>query len=342
MSDSKGAHSAPKKFRRRGTQKGQHFRFAATYRNFVPADIMQMSERQLERLWMKLAFPLTEGSPYCPKCGSTEYTLIKTRKQYNCCGCGRRYSNTSGTIFACRKKPIREILYALAQFQNHSDCYVAAELTRQIKITYKSAWVWAHKFRQLMADARLDTVIDEDVAIDGAYFGGVRRNANILKKRNDHRLAKFRIEHKKKVVVIIKGRVRNNSIIAKVFDRENQANDWIRETVNSDLTIYTDEANHWTELGLSHEHRTVNHKQAYKLGDCDTNAAESFFATLRIASRVHRSISRDYFLDYVLDQVWRRTTKHLSTNFDRFMDVAKRIGSTQSKFRGYWQKGAMA
>lgn len=314
---------------------------ASAYRNFRPVDIATMPKRKLHKLWMKLAFPLTGGEPYCPRCGSVRYTHIKTRKQYRCRDCEHRYSNTSGTMFACRKLPIRDILFGIAEFQDEEDACTAHSFARKMGVSYKTAWVMAHKVRQLMFAARSNILITEDVAVDGAYFGGVLRNINVKKNRNDHRLKKFRHQNKKKVVVIVKGRITNSTILAREFVSEAEAVDWVRGCVPKDKKIFTDEANHWNSLGASHEHHTINHKQAYKIGDNDTNAAESFFSTFRVASKVYRSVSRGYFTAYINEQVWRRTAKLARSNLDRFLDVVSHIRDVVNKFRGYWQFGEM-
>jgi transposase-like protein len=287
---------------------------------------------------MQFAFPLTGGKPYCPRCGSTRCTAIKTRNQYNCSDCHHRFSKTSGTAFACRKLSIREILFAIAEFQDEEDARSAHSLARKIGVTYKTAWVLAHKLRQMMASSCSHAEISEDVAIDGANFSGKLRNKNIKKKANDHRLKKFRDTVRKRWVVVVKERVSNSTVIARAFSDEQSSVDWIKEVVPKSVKIYSDEANHWTILGATHEHETINHKIAYKLGDVDTNTAESFFGTFRIAARIYRSISRGYFENYVQEQVWRRVAKKFASNLHRFFGLGSALSGLSSSLRGYWQR----
>lgn|GEM_PF-2697619 len=331
--------------RRNPTRKGQPRRMASAYRNFAPVDIMTMPKKQLKKLWLRFAFPLTDGKPYCPKCGSLRCTKIKTRKQYNCTDCGRRYSNTSGTIFAYRKLTIRKILFAVAKFQSQQFGLSAGDFAEEVGISYRTAWVLAHKLRQLMAFARRNDKITEDVAVDGAYFGGVFRRQNIRKgkdaQKKDRRLKRYRDEKRKKCVVAIKHRSSNTAILAKEFESESAAVRWVQSKVPMNATVYTDQGP-WNDIGITHEHRTINHRYAFKLGDCDTNTVESFFSSLRRQEKIHACISRNYFQAYVDEQVWRRSACIYATSFDRFSKLAECIGGFVPDMRGYWQHGGAA
>ena len=235
---------------------------------------------------------------------------------------------------------IRKILYAIAEFQFEADGHSAVNLAGRLKVTYKTAWVLAHKIRELMAHARKDAVITEDVAIDGAYFGGKYRPANVVKSRKDRRRRPVDCK-KQKVVVAIKARVTNSTILAREFASEKDALDWIRAVVPADVKVFTDQGSWWNALKLKYEHHTINHKQAFKLGDCDTNAAESFFGTMRVAESLYRSVSRRYFERYVQEQVWRRSAKSYGSNFERFLSLIHSSSGLQTSFRGYWQIGGL-
>ena len=331
-----------RKERRRGrtVRVGQHYRLNSKYRDFSPSDVRVMTKKDVESIWMRFAFPLTNGTPYCPRCGDHRHTLIKTRNQYRCCGCERRYSKTSGTAFACRKMSIRNILYAIAEFQFEADAHSAVNLAGRLKVTYKTAWVLAHKIRELMAHARKNDAITEDVAIDGAYFGGSYRPANILKNRKDQR-RRPKLSKNQKVVVAIKARVTNSTILVNEFDSEEDALDWVRSVVPANVKIFTDKGSWWNVLKLKYDHHSINHTEAFKLGDCDTNAVESFFATMRVAESLYRSVSRRYFQRYVQEQVWRRSAKSYDSNFDRFLSLVRSCEGLKTSFRGYWQIGGL-
>ena len=58
---------------------------------------------------------------------------------------------TSGTIFASRKMPIRDILAAIAIFVNGAKGHSALQLSRDLDCQYKTAFVLAHKIREALA-----------------------------------------------------------------------------------------------------------------------------------------------------------------------------------------------
>ncbi len=93
---------------------------------------------------------VTAVSPFCPHCGCVAVYEYKTRRIFRCQGCMKQFSVTSGTIFASRKLPIRDYLAAIAIFVNGAKGYSALQLSRDLDIQYKSAFVLAHKLREAL------------------------------------------------------------------------------------------------------------------------------------------------------------------------------------------------
>lgn len=58
-----------------------------------------------------------------------------------------RLSATSGTIFACRKLPYRDLLLLTAHFVNAVKGISAIRMSHELEVTYKTAFVWKHKLR---------------------------------------------------------------------------------------------------------------------------------------------------------------------------------------------------
>ena len=91
----------------------------------------------------------------CPHCGGGG-SWIAPRKVYQCRRCRRQTSLTSGTIFQGTRKPLRtwfEAAYLVVQRGVN-----AKTLQRELHLTYKVAWSWAHKLRSAMTDS----VVPED------------------------------------------------------------------------------------------------------------------------------------------------------------------------------------
>ena len=94
---------------------------------------------------------------------------------------------TSGTIFASRKMALRDYLAAIAIFVNGAKGYTALQLSRDLDVQYKTAFVLAHKLREALGDARSAAKLSGSVEVDGAYFGGYVKPANRREDRIDRR-----------------------------------------------------------------------------------------------------------------------------------------------------------
>jgi hypothetical protein len=79
---------------------------------------------------------------------------IPSRKTWQCGakGCGKQFSATSGTIFASRKRPIRDYLLAIAIFVNGAKGHSALQLSRDLDCQYKTAFVTALDFPTVVVD----------------------------------------------------------------------------------------------------------------------------------------------------------------------------------------------
>jgi hypothetical protein len=90
-------------------------------------------------------------------------------------------------IFASRKLPLRDILAAIAIFVNGAKGYAALQLSRDLDVQYKTAFVMAHKLREALAAEQAEQELSGEVEVDGAYFGGYVKPANRKADRVDRR-----------------------------------------------------------------------------------------------------------------------------------------------------------
>ena len=97
---------------------------------------------------------------------------------------------TSGTLFASRKLPLRAYLMAVAIFCNEVKGKSMLALSRDLGLSYKSAFVLAHKLREAMAEEMKGRTIGDDkpeAEVDGGHFGGYVKPANMKAHRVDRR-----------------------------------------------------------------------------------------------------------------------------------------------------------
>src|SRR5688500_10970868 len=164
----------------------QHFLYSAKARSLSLSQIFRLSDQEAFDLLKSMRWE--GGEPACPHCGHGEAYETTTRRIFKCKAreCRKQFSLTSGTIFASYKLPLRDYLAAIAIFVNGAKGVSALQIGRDLNISYKSAFVLAHKLREAMA-ADETGMLDGIVEIDGSYYGGFIKQANIKAERIDRR-----------------------------------------------------------------------------------------------------------------------------------------------------------
>ena len=189
---------------RRGTM-AQHFLLSAQARTLSLKAIYQAGDDEAYDTFCKLRWPETDGSPRCPRCECTKAYSLCTRRKFKCAACHHQFSVTSGTIFACRKLSFVDLLAAICLFVNAAKGASALQLSRDFDVQYKTAFVLAHKLREALAAETAQLRLSNTVEVDGAYFGGHVRQANLKVDRVDRRLLQNRTD-KRRVVVALRER----------------------------------------------------------------------------------------------------------------------------------------
>src|SRR5258707_2985777 len=172
----------------------QHFLLSAAARTLSLSAVARMSDEEAHAKFVAIRWADNDGKPYCPKCGCLTVWAIPSRKTWQCAakGCGKQFSVTSQTIFASRKRPIRDYLLAIAIFVNGVKGHSALQLSRDLDCQYKTAFIIAHKLREAMGSEVQHPDHPElsgTVEIDGMYAGGNVKQANRKAERADRRVA---------------------------------------------------------------------------------------------------------------------------------------------------------
>lgn len=315
----------------------QHFLYSAKARTLSLAQIFRLSDDEAYALLKNMRWE--GGEPSCPHCGSLEPYKIATRRIFKCREreCRKQFSLTSGTIFASHKLPLRDYLAAIAIFVNGAKGVSALHLGRDLNISYKSAFVLAHKLREAMAAYQTST-LDGIVEIDGGYFGGFVRKPNLRAERVDRRRREVKSDKRKAVVV---ARKRRGRTATAVFGREGDSTGFILSRVAPTAVLHTDEGRGWDRLHDHYEMKRVNHQIGYSLMAC-TNQAESYFSRLRRAEfGTHHNIAGVYLDRYALEMAWREDHRRRANGeqFECVETLALR-GRKSVAFARYWQRSA--
>ena len=315
----------------------QHFLLSAAARTLSLAKVMRMSDAAARETFKAIRWASTEGEPVCSKCGCVEAYEIATRQIFKCKGCLAQFSVTSGTIFASRKLPIRDILAAIAIFVNGAKGYSALQLSRDLDVQYKTAFVMAHKLREAIALSRSAEKLDGVVEVDGAYFGGYVKPTNLKANRRDRRFLENQ-SGKRQVVVAI--RERDGDTRPFVTGREAEGVALVSANVANDTVVHADEASHWDTLHARFATKRINHSEAYSQDGACTNQVESFFSRLRRAEiGTHHHIAGKYLAAYASEMAWREDNRRVSNGGQFAQVVAAAMDAPVSRqWKGYWQR----
>ena len=189
----------------------EHFLLSRQAKTLTLAQVLRMSEPEPEATFARVRWPETNGKPVCPKCGGFDaYDCRRPNgaPRFRCRACKKDFSVTSGTLFASHKLPLRAYLAAIAIFCNEVKGKSALALARDLGTSYKAAFVLCHKLREAMAEEMKGRVVGGEgkvAEVDGGYFGGYVKPANLRENRRDRRLARNQTG-KRKVVVIVRER----------------------------------------------------------------------------------------------------------------------------------------
>lgn len=315
----------------------QHFLLSAAARTLSLASVARLSDEEAFETFKQIRWASTQGEPVCPDCGGVECYVFTTRKIFKCKACKHQFSVTSATLFSNRKLSIRDYLLAIAIFCNGVKGHPALQLSRDLNISYKAAFVLSHKLREaLTAEQDATRELSGHVAVDGAYFGGHIRPANHVDNRVDRRLAKHQTG-KRQVVVV--ARERDGNTRTDVFKSEAQGVGFAQSVIRADATVYADEAAHWDVLHAKFLTKRINHQESYSDEGVHTNQAESFFSRLRRAEiGVHHHISGKYLRSYAAEMAWREDNRRMSNGSQYLAVTRASLNHPIARIAGYWQR----
>lgn len=324
----------------------QHFLLSAKSRTLSVREVMEMTDDHAFQVFRELRWG-TGAEVACPSCGVIEKHYFQhTRRQWRCKACNHTFSVTSGTIFAFHKLPLKIYLAAIAIFTNAVKGISALQLSRDLGVQYKTAFVLAHKIRESLMEQRELEKLDGEVHMDGAYVNGHIRPKNKKSERIDRRLAKHQ-KPGKRCVFVMRQKCQElaagaNKTLTFVLKSENQSDvsNLADNYITKNSMICADENNAYDPLHAKFDTRRVNHSEEYRSDEGITNnLAESYFARFRRMQygQVHK-FGNLYLANYANEAAYREDTRRWS-NGAIFNDIAKKCTRTRTHhdWCGYWQ-----
>jgi transposase-like protein len=302
-----------------------------------------MTETEAEDAFRKIRWHETEGAPVCPHCGGLDAYSARRPSgllRFRCKQCRKDFTLTSGTLFAAHKAPLRVYLAAIAVFMNEVKGKNALAMSRDLGMSHKACWVLLHKLREGMAlefKGRKVGGKEKIAEVDGAYFGGYVRPANLAKDRKDRRKLANQSGKRQSVIIV---RERNGNSVSAVFKSEGAALAWIKSRIELGTVVNADEASGWNDLASKFEMKRINHQEAYSLDGACTNQAESYFSRLRRAEMGHHHhVAGPYLLRYAQESAWREDARRVDNGAQvrRVTELALQRGPSID-FAGYYQR----
>jgi len=326
----------------------QHFLLSSKARTLSVLKVMQMNDAEAFTVFKELRWGTGE-EVFCPCCGVIgKHAFRHDRRQWKCKDCSHTFSVTSGTIFANHKLPLRTYLAAIAVYTNAVKGISALQMSRDLGVQYKTAFVLAHKIRESLMEQRDDAPLSGEVHMDGAYVNGYIRPKNKKENRIDRRLAENQRPDKRCVFVMRQkateadtGMVGAAKTLTFILKGENQIDVGnARDFVKKGSMICADESNAYDALHAKFDTRRVNHSVEYRAPDGTTNnQAESYFSRFRRMQygQCHK-LGNLYLANYANEAAYREDTRRW-TNGTIFRDITGKCAHTKTSrnWCGYWQ-----
>lgn len=129
---------------------------------------------QIKRIVIIAGWDLAgQREPYCPGCGTLRcYSMSRGRFKCSEKECNLVFTVTSGTVFAFRKLSFKKMVIAIWLSVNSVKGKAALQLSREIGVQFKTAWVLLMKLREAIASRRDTMMLQGVIEIDGKYVGG--------------------------------------------------------------------------------------------------------------------------------------------------------------------------
>jgi len=273
-----------------------------------------------------------DNVPTCPHCGSTHSTPRKASAErktpmYHCNGCNKDYTVLMGTIFEGSKMPLPKWFMLITLMLNAKKGISAMQLSRDLGITYKTAWYSAMRVRCALLDQAdmLDGIVEMDEAFIGGKFRKRKGKSNVpnigykdvqedawIKKKG-----RSPFENKVAVVGIVE-RGKNGRVVMNVKDqlRGDDLLKMLKRYVNlkkGKTKVMTDDYNGYKVFKKIVPHYSVNHSKKeyvkYLKGvkeSIHTNTIEGVWSIIKNGIRgQYHVLSKKYLPFYLAEAAYK-------------------------------------
>jgi transposase-like protein len=264
-----------------------------------------------------------DGVVKCPRCESRKVTYLAKQRVWKCYAKHESptFSLKTGTIFEDSPIALEKWLTAAWLIVTCKNGISSYEIHRGLGVTQKTAWFMLHRVRLAMQESGFNKLGGE-VEVDETFIGG--------KARNMHRDKRARVitgtggTDKAMVQGIVErgGKVRAFAVSTR---KKNELQKNIREHVEADSAIFTDELKSYNGLSSEYQHAVINHAVEYANGTVHTNTMENFWSLLKRGLHgTYISVEPFHLFRYLDEQAFRYNNRK-ATDAERFSVVMKQI-----------------
>ena len=225
-------------------------------------------------------------------------------------------------------------------------------ISRDIGVTYKTAWYSAMRVRCAMLDwgEKLEGIVE----MDETYVGGKPRKRNGQKGVTEANTADLSTVYNLESTQVKRGRgtkkvpvagivQRKGNVVAKVMDNltSKELMKMLQRAVNiKNSTLMTDDFKSYKQMDEVIERFVINHSaKEYSRGAIHTNTIEGFWSIIKNGIRgQYRVLSKKYLPFYLAEFCYRYNRRQLTVS-ENFNEVVEDSVENEKKFNAYKPMG---
>lgn len=265
----------------------------------------------------------------CPYCESKRTVRAKSEQgRHHCYNCKRSFTVMVGTIFEDTRLKLPTWFMTIGLILNAKMGISSKQISRQLGVTLKTAWLTAMKTRCAMITK--DTQLHGVLEMDESYFGSSPKGKKMTKYTPDNvpiiatvKLKRGRGTKKVPVVGITEagGNIKTK-VIEKLTARNLMA--MLKNYVKTDESVLvTDGFRSYNKMEEEIEHITVKHGEAKK-GHLNTAQIENYWSVIKNGIKGnYKSLSKKYLPFYLVEFDYKYNHRKVKTGlFDEFIKRA--------------------